>query len=62
MFHHNTDLEWQKFGNRDPYFAVITDKNYQTGNLNDQNKEEFFQTGYNYIAVLGLTSYSSNID
>jgi len=49
MFHYNTDLEWQKFGDRDPYFAVLTDKSYQTHNLNEQTKEEFFQTGYHYV-------------
>lgn len=49
MFNKSTDSEWEKFGKDDPYFGVITHDKYRKDNLTDENKEEFFRSGYIYI-------------
>ena len=42
---HSTDLEWQRWGERDPYFGVITHERFRRQNLTPEVLEEFFQTG-----------------
>lgn len=49
MFSGNTDRDWEKFGNDDPYFRVIPNDGFRKTNLTDENKEEFFQSGFSYI-------------
>lgn len=49
MFDSNTDREWEKWGNNDPYFGVFTDDKYKKSNLTDENKKEFIRSGYDYI-------------
>jgi SAM-dependent methyltransferase len=41
----STDDEWEKWGARDPYFAVLTDPKYRTAVLNDSVVDEFFESG-----------------
>ena len=45
----NSDKEWEKFGKDDPYFGVITHDKYHKSNLTDESKEEFFESGSNYV-------------
>ena len=53
MLNSNTDKEWEKFGKDDPYFGVFAPDYFRRINLTDENKEEFFKSGVNYIdAVL----------
>jgi ubiquinone/menaquinone biosynthesis C-methylase UbiE len=49
MFDSNTDREWEKWGKNDPYFGVITYDKYNISNLTNDNKKEFFRSGYDYI-------------
>jgi len=54
MFNNDTDRNWEIFGKDDPYFGVITHDKFHKSNLTDENKEEFFKSGFNYIDdVLG---------
>jgi SAM-dependent methyltransferase len=41
----STDIAWVQWGERDPYFAVITDPKYRSGQITAEAKKEFFATG-----------------
>lgn len=41
----STDTEWVKWGQQDPYFAVITDERFRAGNLTEDAKKVFFESG-----------------
>jgi SAM-dependent methyltransferase len=43
--HMNTDLAWEEWGKRDPYFGVITDPKFRSQALSDDAKREFFESG-----------------
>ena len=45
----NTDGEWEKFGKDDPYYGVLSHNKFHKSNLTEENKEEFFTHGFNYI-------------
>ena len=49
MFGSKTDKMWEKIGNQDPYFGVITDEKYRTMSLTEEKKKEFFQSGCDHI-------------
>jgi Cyclopropane fatty acid synthase and related methyltransferases len=40
-----TDLEWERFGQTDPYFGVIAYDKFHRSKLTDETIEEFFRTG-----------------
>lgn len=41
----NSDLDWIRWGERDPYFAVITDPRYRSDRLTEDARRDFFETG-----------------
>lgn len=41
----DTDLDWQRYGKEDPYFAVLSAEKYHREQLNEQALEEFFTSG-----------------
>lgn len=45
----STDQAWVKWGEKDPYFAVITHPKYRAGALDDKAREEFFQSGQRHV-------------
>ncbi|MBE9169552.1 class I SAM-dependent methyltransferase [Pleurocapsales cyanobacterium LEGE 06147] len=45
----STDTEWEKWGKRDPYFAVITHEKFRNRNLTKKIKAEFFESGKSHI-------------
>jgi trans-aconitate methyltransferase len=45
----NTDKEWQRYGEVDPYFGVITHNKYHSWSLTDHAREEFFQSGEEHV-------------
>jgi SAM-dependent methyltransferase len=45
----STDVEWEKWGARDPYFGVITCERFRNRNLTNEAKVEFFESGRNHI-------------
>jgi 2-polyprenyl-3-methyl-5-hydroxy-6-metoxy-1,4-benzoquinol methylase len=41
----STDVAWEEWGRRDPYFGVITDPRFRRSEMDDHIKREFFQSG-----------------
>lgn len=48
----DTDKDWEAFGREDPYYAVITDEKYRKGNLTDEHRRAFFESGREYVDQL----------
>lgn len=44
-----TDADWDKWGEIDPYFGVLSLDEYRTENLNEEGEAEFFRSGDEYI-------------
>ena len=44
-----TDRDWQKWGERDPYFGVLSSEGFRASNLTQENRAEFFQSGEAHI-------------
>lgn len=61
MFYSDTDREWERFGKNDPYFGVLTDDKFRTDKLTEENKEEFFRSGYERINFV-LKTIKRHID
>lgn len=50
-----TDVEWEKWGARDPYFGVLTDPKFRANALTEEGREEFFALGRHHVDhVLGV--------
>ena len=41
----STDEAWLQWGERDPYFAVITDAQYRSGQITEEARTRFFDSG-----------------
>lgn len=41
----STDLHWEDWGARDPYFGVLTDPKFRNASLTPEAREEFFRSG-----------------
>jgi SAM-dependent methyltransferase len=41
----NTDADWVKWAEQEPYFAVLSSPTFYTANLNEASLESFFQSG-----------------
>jgi len=55
MFRRNTDTEWQKYGDNDPYYGVVSLDKFHKDNLTDEALNEFFDSGKKHIDfVLGI--------
>jgi SAM-dependent methyltransferase len=51
----DTDLDWQRYGTEDPYYAVLSADKYRREHLDEQTLEEFFNTGRENIDyILGV--------
>jgi len=46
----NTDRDWVQWGERDPYFAVLTQSKYRSSNMDDSARQEFFEEGRAHVA------------
>jgi len=51
----STDIAWEEWGLRDPYFGVITDPRYRASGISDELKREFFESGQMHVDNLILT-------
>jgi SAM-dependent methyltransferase len=40
-----TDVAWEEWGRRDPYYGVITDPKFRRSEMDDRIKREFFESG-----------------
>jgi 2-polyprenyl-3-methyl-5-hydroxy-6-metoxy-1,4-benzoquinol methylase len=47
-----TDENWDYFGQKCPYFGVITSQQYKPENFDGKARQEFFQTGRQYVTWL----------
>lgn len=45
----STDIEWERWGKKEPYFGVLTDEKFRSRNLTEEAKEEFFATGKQHV-------------
>jgi 2-polyprenyl-3-methyl-5-hydroxy-6-metoxy-1,4-benzoquinol methylase len=45
----NTDRAWKRYGEVDPYFGVITHKDYHAWALTDEKRENFFRSGEEHV-------------
>jgi len=45
----STDVAWEIWGQREPYFGVLTDSKYLSTNLNDATLAEFFASGERHV-------------
>lgn len=41
----STDEAWEQWGQRDPYFGVITDPKFRRGTINEDARRAFFESG-----------------
>lgn len=48
----DTDREWEKWGERDPYYGVITREEFRRKNLGQTEREEFFASGRNHVEYI----------
>ena len=44
-----TDRDWQKWGEQDPYFGVLSSEDFRKSNLSEKNRVEFFRSGEEHI-------------
>lgn len=47
-----TDENWDYFGEKCPYYGVVTSQQYKPENLDEKSRQEFFQTGQQYVTWL----------
>lgn len=52
MFTRNTDRNWEKLGETDPYWAVLTHEKYRKLQLTDESRDDFFKSGYEYVDLV----------
>ena len=45
----STDVAWEEWGRRDPYFGVITDRKFRRSEMDDRSKREFFESGESHV-------------
>jgi len=57
----STDTDWDKWGEIDPYFGVLSSDEYRAANLNEELREKFFRSGEEYISRT-LENVRSHLD
>jgi SAM-dependent methyltransferase len=45
----NPAEQWERYGQVDPYFGVISDDAYRSGNLTSEGREQFFESGVEWL-------------
>jgi 2-polyprenyl-3-methyl-5-hydroxy-6-metoxy-1,4-benzoquinol methylase len=45
----STDLAWEEWGRRDPYYGVITNPKFRRSEMDDHSKREFFESGESHV-------------
>lgn len=56
-----TDADWEKWGEIDPYFGVLSSDEFRTENLNEESEAKFFRSGEEYIGRT-LNEIRSHLD
>jgi len=44
-----TDRDWQKWGEQEPYFGVLSCEHFRKSNLSEEGRAEFFRSGEEHI-------------
>lgn len=44
----DSDRNWRLWGERDPYYAVLTDPRFRNGNIGE-NRQDFFESGEGFV-------------
>jgi len=57
----NSDTEWEKIGGSEPYWGVLTTEEYKRKNLTPASRQEFFNSGEEYVKQI-FEIISSYID
>ena len=45
----STDKDWKKWGEKDPYFGVVSHPEFRSGSI-EQNRDGFFNSGEKFVA------------
>jgi SAM-dependent methyltransferase len=45
----STDAAWEEWGQRDPYFGVITQPKFRSAEITEESKREFFDSGRRHV-------------
>jgi SAM-dependent methyltransferase len=56
-----TDVAWEEWGRRDPYFGVITDRKFRRSEINESSRREFFESGESHVRRV-LATIQKHID
>lgn len=48
----STDIEWERWGQCDPYYGVLTDPKFRSSALTAQSKQEFFDSGRIHVGYV----------
>jgi SAM-dependent methyltransferase len=48
----STDLHWEAWGLKEPYYGVLTDERYRASAMDDEAREAFFESGRVHVASL----------
>lgn len=46
----STDRDWQRWGEQDPYYGVITSDQFRSESLTPESRAAFFETGFHHVA------------
>lgn len=46
----SAERHWQKWGKENPFFGVLSDPKFLNANLDEQSREEFFQSGERHVS------------
>src|SRR5262245_29594400 len=57
----NTDKAWQRFGQTDPYFAVLTHSRFRAAAKEGEARREFFESGVDHVERIFAT-IKENLD
>jgi len=44
-----SDIEWEKWGARDPYYGVLTAERFRRDRITEADRRDFFQSGYEHV-------------
>jgi 2-polyprenyl-3-methyl-5-hydroxy-6-metoxy-1,4-benzoquinol methylase len=48
----NSIENWKEFGEKDPYYGVLSDEKFKINNINEETLKEFFSSGEEYVEEL----------
>ena len=55
MSSNSTDRDWERLGERDPYWAVLSDAPYHRENLSDAHLQAFLKSGDDHLEGIWRT-------